>query len=366
MFGEIKIKMSPRESLPRRNVVVTALSYNSSSEDSDSDVLFSDYESSDEWEPEVLSFESDTTNQETMLDSIIERRVDSGALTIEDATSFRNTSLELDNFRFLRIERSYPQFNDVRNMTSLDSDEVSDHGSVHSEILPEYYLVYPIFKRSDERLTVIFSLVVKVKTFHRYGPPTIGPERTMRYLVTKNTNKYIDEIWEDLKELITENGSVTIDRCDPDALSLVSIIQDPLLPGNHLIDIKMLTFVTLDMKEQTMTLPEDPIAVCAFLEDIMLMIERSISNIRLKSFVRIYKAVLDSVSTEIDNRNEFVKYHEMLCMILSKLEEKEVYLIEICQYYLAFNMEVYIKVLLYDFLRESCKYKLRITFLGIE
>jgi len=354
--------MSPRESLPRRNVVVTALSYNSSSEDSDSDVLFSDYESSDEWEPEVLSFESDTTNQETMLDSIIERRVDSGALTIEDAISFRNPALEFD--RPLRIERSY---NHVRvNMESLDSDEVSDYGSVHSEISPEYYLVYPIFKRSDERLMVIFSLVVKVKTFHRYGPPTTGPERTMRYLVTKNTNKYIDEIWEDLKELITENGSVTIDRCDPDALSLVSIIQDPLLPGNHLIDIKLLTFVTLDMEEQTMILPEDPIAVCAFLEDIMLMIERSISNIRLKSFVRIYKAVLDSVSTEIDNRNDFVKYHEMLCMILSKLEEKEVYLIEICQYYLAFNMEVYIKVLLYDFLRESRKHKLRITFLGIE
>jgi len=359
--------MSPRESLPRRNLVVTGITFsdNESSDDSDDEALISsDYESSDnesvnisEYAPNGrLSFDSDMANQENELDGVTERRVYSGALTEHEPTSvmlFRNTTLELGDYvpwqtrLSAYIERSYPQFNEVpANITSLG-----------------YYLVYPIFKRSEERLTVIFSLAVKVKTFHRYVSPIVGNERTMIYLVAKNTNKYIDEIWEDLKELIIENGPVTINRCDPDALSLVSIVQDPLLPGNHLIDIKMLTFVTLDMKEQTMVLPEDPIAVQTFLADIMLMMERSIGNINLKSFVRIYKAVLNRVSTEINDENGYVKYYEMLCMVLSKLEEKEVYLIEICEYYLAFNMEIYIKVLLYDFLKESCEYKLRITFL---
>jgi len=227
------------------------------------------------------------------------------------------------------------------NPYESDNDSIDSKLSIHEESssieIDSLQCKYLTLKRYNERIIVFYNLAVKVlSTYKNNKLPYFGTEQDRMYVVVKTADMYIDTVWERMEE----KGSYFIDNFSADKLFGIYKVEDPIGVGSHMLDIEMLSWLTFDKRQHIIMVPKNPILKEIFLKDMMVMIARFAHKIKLKSFI---KAVLNSMNIENCGNDNLVVYYKLIRMLLVKLEEKEVYLLEVN--YLALNLEKCIEVL---------------------
>jgi len=227
-----------------------------------------------------------------------------------------------------------------------DNESIDSKISFHEGTPPESLLIevdslqckYLTLKRYNERIVVFFNLTVKVFTTYE-ELPYFGIEQDRKYVALKTADMFVDTVWKTMEE----KGSYFKGNSSADRLFGIHKVEDPIGAGSHMLDIEMLSWLTFDIEQQIIMVPEYPISREIFLMDTIFMMAQFAHKIELKSFIKIYRAVLNSVSIENYESDDLIVCYKLVCNLLVKLEEKEVYLLEIT--YLALNLEKYIEVL---------------------
>jgi len=212
------------------------------------------------------------------------------------------------------------ELSDVSSNADDDSED-SEIDESNAEVYNGDY--YPLIKRYNERFMVIYSLAVKVATAYRGALPPFGVAQDKLYVLTRSTDMYLNAIWEEMEEMLIEKETI-MDDIDMDEMKAYYRVEENSIGmGSHLIELKMSVCLIFNINEQRMIIPESSSARRTLLEGLILMMAQSAEHINLKSFVKIYKAVLDLVGAEI--HYDFTSYYKMLCMVIVQLEEREVY-----------------------------------------